>query len=136
SPADPAAAPGRPEPETGHTTAPDGGQGGDGTAPDGRPAHRESTRPAPSYAAVRSGADVDPDPVPTHESPTADSDPSPPLVLPRRRRGRTLAEAERARTGTGPAADRPAPTAEETRARTARFSSFRQAVRAPTADDT
>ncbi|SCD53943.1 hypothetical protein GA0115245_10841, partial [Streptomyces sp. di188] len=60
-----------------------------------------------------------------------------PSVLPRRRRGRTLAEAERRTGGAGRAArSRPAPTAEETRARTARFSSFRQAVRTPAPDDT
>ncbi|MEU6442109.1 ATP-binding protein [Streptomyces sp. NPDC047046] len=52
-----------------------------------------------------------------------------PLVLPRRRRGETLAEAERAHSG-GVTPSRPAPTAAETRARTARFHTFRQAVRA------
>jgi hypothetical protein len=60
-------------------------------------------------------------------------------VLPRRRRGRTLADAERTWSAGRTAEPRPAPTAEETRARTARFSSFRQAVRpttaAPTGDD-
>ncbi|MEU0046073.1 ATP-binding protein [Streptomyces werraensis] len=90
--------------------------------------------PAPSYAAARSGGDVDADPVPAHAS--ADDD-APPLVLPRRRRGRTLAEAgSRAAAVSRAAESRPAPTAEETRARTARFSSFRQAVRTPTPDDT
>ncbi|GGM03023.1 histidine kinase [Streptomyces fumigatiscleroticus] len=55
-----------------------------------------------------------------------------PHGLPRRRRGRTLAEAERARSADRAAAtSRPAPTAEETKARTARFSSFRNAVRGP-----
>ncbi|MCX4620771.1 ATP-binding protein [Streptomyces albogriseolus] len=89
---------------------------------------------APSYAAARSGGDVDADPVPAHAS--ADGDAAP-LVLPRRRRGRTLAAAERrAGAGSRAAESRPAPTAEETRARTARFSSFRQAVRTPTPDDT
>ncbi|PWI09483.1 ATP-binding protein [Streptomyces sp. NWU339] len=108
-----------------------------------------------SYAAHRAGADLDPDPVPTHESPDRPTDPSPntgtgtgtgtdasapeapPLGLPRRRRGRTLAEAERTRSaGTRATTPRPtAPTAEETRARTARFSSFRQAVRATAPDD-
>ncbi|MFD8252299.1 ATP-binding protein [Streptomyces werraensis] len=90
--------------------------------------------PAPSYAAARSGGDVDADPVPAHASAADDA---PPLVLPRRRRGRTLAEAERRAAAVSRAAEsRPAPTAEETRARTARFSSFRQAVRTPTPDDT
>ncbi|MEU5460670.1 ATP-binding protein [Streptomyces althioticus] len=95
---------------------------------------RAAVLPAPSYAAARSGGDVDADPVPAHAS---GDDGAPPLVLPRRRRGRTLAEAERRAGGAGRAAEsRPAPTAEETRARTARFSSFRQAVRTPTPDDT
>ncbi|MFF5158873.1 ATP-binding protein [Streptomyces sp. NPDC000348] len=132
--------------ETGHVTARDGNTAGGtangssdgngtGTAPADRPAPSGSARPAPSYAASRAGADLDPDPVPTHESPERDTDP-PPLVLPRRRRGRTLAEAERTRPGVRDTTSRPAPTAEETKARTARFSSFRQAVRPPTPDDT
>ncbi|WP_030215941.1 sensor histidine kinase [Streptomyces sp. NRRL WC-3626] len=119
---------GRPEPETGHVTA----RGDAGQAPaDG------VTCPgsALSYAASRAGADLDPDPVPTHESAGRDSD-APPLVLPRRSRGRTLAEAERTRPSGRTGTPRPAPTAEETKARTARFSSFRQAVRPPTPDDT
>ncbi|MCX2925650.1 ATP-binding protein [Streptomyces sp. NEAU-W12] len=103
-----------------------------------------SSTPGHSYAASRAGADLDPDPVPVHESPgagkatgagadTAES----PLVLPRRRRGRTLAEAERARSQSRTASPRQAPpTAEETKARTARFTSFRQAVRATPAHDT
>ncbi|NEA38071.1 ATP-binding protein, partial [Streptomyces sp. SID11385] len=61
-------------------------------------------------------------------SPAEDSA-QPPLVLPRRRRGQTLAKAERGHSG-GATPSRPAPTAEETRARTARFHTFRQAVRA------
>ncbi|MER7487083.1 ATP-binding protein [Streptomyces sp. NPDC126497] len=130
------AAPGRPEPEAGHVTADDGaGPDGGGTAPADRPASSGDTRPALSYAAALAGTDLDPDPVPTHESPDRDSD-APPLVLPRRRRGRTLAEAERIRPGGRDTTPRPAPTAEETKARTARFSSFRQAVRPPTPDDT
>ncbi|MFF9487022.1 ATP-binding protein [Streptomyces sp. NPDC014676] len=130
--------PGRPEPETSHgsTGDSDTGIGTDaGTSPVDRPASPGSTRPAPSYAASRAGADLDPDPVPTHESPDRTAD-TPPLVLPRRRRGRTLAEAERTRPGGRGTTPRPAPTAEETKARTARFSSFRQAVRPPTPDDT
>ncbi|MFE2278805.1 ATP-binding protein [Streptomyces sp. NPDC059454] len=136
--AEAAPAAGRPEPETSHVTAHDGDNAGDdgaGTTPADRPTAPESTRPAPSYAASRAGADLDPDPVPTHESPDRGSD-GPPLVLPRRRRGRTLAEAERTRPGSRDTTPRPAPTAEETKARTARFSSFRQAVRPPTPDDT
>ncbi|MFB9462558.1 ATP-binding protein [Streptomyces cinereospinus] len=118
------------EPGTGHGTA-------YGTAPaDGGTADRATVRPAAptsSYAASRAGTDLDPDPVPAHESPDQDGD-TPPLVLPRRRRGQTLADAERTRSGSGPAAPRPTPTAEETKARTARFSSFREAVRG-TPDD-
>ncbi|MFJ3985260.1 sensor histidine kinase [Streptomyces fungicidicus] len=130
-------APDRPEPETTHATAHAGDAAPAGATPAGRPASRDDDRPAASsYAASRAGADLDPDPVPVHESPAPDGDAAP-LVLPRRRRGRTLAEAERTRSGSDrPAAPRPAPTAEETRARTARFSSFRQAVRPPTPDDT
>ncbi|MFF9220334.1 ATP-binding protein [Streptomyces viridosporus] len=118
------------EPETSHATAHE-------TAPAERATTaRDTTSPATgtaSYAASRAGADLDPDPVPTHGS--ADTGEHP-LVLPRRRRGRTLAEAERTRSGSRAAAPRPAPTAEETKARTARFSSFRQAVRATGPDGT
>ncbi|MER6623131.1 ATP-binding protein [Streptomyces sp. NPDC000931] len=127
-------APGRPEPETSHGSAGDGGAD-TGATPADRPTPPGSTRPAPSYAASRAGTDLDPDPVPTHESPDRTAD-APPLVLPRRRRGRTLAEAERTRPSGRGSTPRPAPTAEETKARTARFSSFRQAVRPPTPDDT
>ncbi|MEU3143358.1 MULTISPECIES: ATP-binding protein [unclassified Streptomyces] len=103
-----------------------------------------SSTPSHSYAASRAAADLDPDPVPTHESPGtgkatgADADTAePPLVLPRRSRGRTLAEAERARSQNRTASPRQAPSgAEETKARTARFSSFRQAVRATPAHGT
>lgn len=135
-----AAAPGRLEPETTHAAAHSGGTTtgtGAGTAPAERSASRgDGAHATVSYAASRAGSDLDPDPVPTHESPSPEGDAAP-LVLPRRRRGRTLAEAERSRSGSGsPAAPRPAPTAEETRARTARFSSFRQAVRTPTPHET
>ncbi|MFC8840685.1 ATP-binding protein [Streptomyces griseoincarnatus] len=100
-----------------------------------RPASPAAVLPAPSYAAARSGGDVDADPVPAHAAVSGDGE-APPLVLPRRRRGRTLAEAERRAGGGSRAAEsRPAPTAEETRGRVARFSSFRQAVRTPTPDD-
>ncbi|MFJ8545375.1 ATP-binding protein [Streptomyces sp. NPDC093586] len=128
----PEPAPGLPEPETSHVTARDDGDGTGVTA--GREQPRDGARPAPSYAAARAGTDLDPDPVPAHGSPDRGTD-APPLVLPRRRRGRTLADAERARSGDRVTAPRPAPTAEETRARTARFSSFRQAVRPPAPDD-
>ncbi|WP_030347320.1 ATP-binding protein [Streptomyces sp. NRRL S-1022] len=57
-----------------------------------------------------------------------------PAGLPKRRRGRTLAEAERARSApgtaaSGTAAPRTAPAPGAAKARVARFSSFRQAVR-------
>ncbi|MEF9904635.1 ATP-binding protein [Streptomyces sp. P9-A2] len=88
-----------------------------------------------SYAASRAGADgLDPDPVPAHDSAGRGTE-TPPLNLPRRRRGRTLAEAERTRdTSRADAPPMAPPTAEETKARAARFSSFRQAVRATAAE--
>ncbi|MFF7092168.1 ATP-binding protein [Streptomyces rubradiris] len=63
---------------------------------------------------------------PVHES-AAPPEPGP-AGLPKRRRGRTLAEAERARSASG-GEPRSTPTADEGKARAARFSSFRQAVR-------
>ncbi|MFB7594704.1 ATP-binding protein [Streptomyces sp. NPDC056160] len=54
--------------------------------------------------------------------------------LPKRRRGRTLADAERARSAARAPAPRPASTAEDAKARAARFGSFRQAVRPGTGD--
>ncbi|MEU0656471.1 ATP-binding protein [Streptomyces albogriseolus] len=125
-----------PEPEPRHGATDDTAAASPASPETGRPPAPApaSVLPAPSYAAARSGGDVDADPVPAHASPDGDAAP---LVLPRRRRGRTLAAAERrAGAGSRAAESRPAPTAEETRARTARFSSFRQAVRTPTPDDT
>ncbi|MEU6224729.1 ATP-binding protein [Streptomyces sp. NPDC047042] len=105
------------------------------------------SRPEQSYAAARAAAgDLDPDPVPTHESPDrAGQAPeasenhgpeAPPVGLPQRRRGRTLAEAERARGAARTDESRfsiplapPDPEPDDTRARVARFGSFRQAVR-------
>ncbi|MFG3251221.1 sensor histidine kinase [Streptomyces sp. NPDC048187] len=55
--------------------------------------------------------------------------PASPTELPKRRRGRTLAAAERARAAARTAEPRPAPSADDAKARAARFSSFRQAVR-------
>lgn len=109
----------RPEPEAGPVAA-----RGDGD-------HAAGRKTPPGSAASRAGAG----PVPAHESTGRNSD-APPLVLPRRSRGRTLAEAERSHPTGRTSTPRPAPTAEETKARTARFSSFRQAVRPPTPDDT
>ncbi|CAL9282976.1 ATP-binding protein [Streptomyces sp. SudanB182_2057] len=63
---------------------------------------------------------------PIHE-PAAPPEPGP-AGLPKRRRGRTLAEAERGRSASG-GGPRSTPTADEGKARAARFSSFRQAVR-------
>ncbi|MGP2439160.1 ATP-binding protein [Streptomyces sp. JW3] len=107
-----------------------------------------------STAAALPGPDTDA--VPRHTAPTAaDQDattgqeaadhpdaqggPALPHGLPRRRRGRTLAEAERAQLAQRPATPSAPPTREESLARVARFSSFRQAVRGahtPAADDT
>ncbi|GAA5215578.1 sensor histidine kinase [Streptomyces thinghirensis] len=80
-------------------------------------------------------ADVAPEPLPTHESADREPDPSaesaePFTGLPRRRRGRTLAAAERARATARSAEPRATPPADDAKARAARFSSFRQAVRA------
>ncbi|MGC5242737.1 ATP-binding protein [Streptomyces albogriseolus] len=125
-----------PEPEPRHGATDDTAAASPASPETGRPPAPApaSVLSAPSYAAARSGGDVDADPVPAHASPDGDAAP---LVLPRRRRGRTLAAAERrAGAGSRAAESRPTPTAEETRARTARFSSFRQAVRTPTPDDT
>jgi hypothetical protein len=93
-----------------------------------------------SYAAGRTLSDLDPDPVPTHESPdrgapadaVTDGADTLPEGLPKRRRGQALAEAERSRAraeSVAPETPRPAPSADDTLARTARFNSFRQAVR-------
>ncbi|CAM5568339.1 histidine kinase OS=Streptomyces tendae OX=1932 GN=GUR47_05515 PE=4 SV=1 [Streptomyces tendae] len=60
---------------------------------------------------------------------TTAPDPSSPTELPKRHRGRTLAAAERARAAARTAEPRPAPSADDAKARAARFSSFRQAVR-------
>ncbi|WP_329251988.1 ATP-binding protein [Streptomyces sp. NBC_01478] len=104
-------------------------------------------KPWSSYAAGRALGDLDPDPVPTHESADRGGLPEPvlgaavlnappvpstlPDGLPKRRRGQALAEAERSRARAESAAPepRPAPSADDTLARTARFNSFRRAVR-------
>ncbi|MFJ6903112.1 ATP-binding protein [Streptomyces griseoluteus] len=49
--------------------------------------------------------------------------------LPKRRRGRTLAKAERSRSASRDGTGRPAPGTDDAKARAARFSSFRNAVR-------
>ena len=109
------------------------------------PATSVRDHPWMSYAAGRTLADLDPDPVPTHESPdrgtpadaVMDAANTLPEGLPKRRRGQALAEAERARTRAEPPVPettRPAPSADDTLARTARFNSFRQAVREAATD--
>ncbi|MEV6509687.1 ATP-binding protein [Streptomyces sp. NPDC051642] len=108
------------------------------------PAASVRDHPWMSYAAGRTLADLDPDPVPTHESPdrgapadaVMDAANTLPEGLPKRRRGQALAEAERSRArAESPALEpHPAPSADDTLARTARFNSFRQAVREAATD--
>ncbi|MFJ2771871.1 ATP-binding protein [Streptomyces sp. NPDC087300] len=100
--------------------------------------------PAPAPAAeapepYETEAGVDRDPVPTHESPAEPAAPAaeaPAVIdapapggLPKRPRGRTLAAAESARARASEAAPR-SRTAADASTTAARFSSFRQAVRA------
>ncbi|MFE9998190.1 ATP-binding protein [Streptomyces avermitilis] len=103
----------------------------DATTPDASPATAPPaaapSRSLPSYAAARSPEDLDPDPVPTHES--AERGGSDTGGLPKRRRGRALAEAERGRPHATGRTEREPRTADDAKARVARFSSFRQAVR-------
>ncbi|WP_405948682.1 ATP-binding protein [Streptomyces prunicolor] len=116
------------------------------------PAPSVRDHPWMSYAAGRTLADLDPDPVPTHESPehgvladavtdvanaVTDAANELPEGLPKRRRGQALAEAERSRARAEspvPETTRPAPSADDTLARTARFNSFRRAVREAATD--
>ncbi|MFI2205076.1 ATP-binding protein [Streptomyces sp. NPDC020192] len=67
---------------------------------------------------------------PVHESAAREEGPA---GLPKRRRGRTLAEAERSRSTPRPA-EAPATGTDTGKARAARFSSFRQALRPATQD--
>ncbi|MGW5175237.1 ATP-binding protein [Streptomyces sp. NPDC004082] len=101
-------------------------------------AEQPPARPPVSYAAARAGADLDPDPLPTHESPRAGQDTGAGATggLPKRRRGRTLAAAERRAQGAHGhgRTDREMPSADDTKARVARFGSFRQAVRGTAGD--
>ncbi|MEU5595268.1 ATP-binding protein [Streptomyces sp. NPDC020298] len=101
----------------------------------------ERTRPAEPPAA---------DPTPVHEVADSDVDDradredqadqtdqdDQSATLPKRRRGRTLAAAERTRPAPGAAEPGRTPSADDAEVRAARFSSFRQAVRAPAADHT
>ncbi|MGW0817845.1 ATP-binding protein [Streptomyces viridiviolaceus] len=94
-----------------------------------RPAPAAPPRPAEPPATAHATAVEDPAPLPGHgtaERETAEA----PAGLPKRRRGRTLAAAERARAGARPAEPRATPPADDAKVRAARFSSFRQAVRA------
>ncbi|MEV5551140.1 ATP-binding protein [Streptomyces sp. NPDC052309] len=86
-------------------------------------------RAAASPAASHATAVEDPAPLPGHGSADRETD-APPAGLPRRRRGRTLAAAERARATARSAEPRATPSADDAKVRAARFSSFRQAVRA------
>ncbi|MEU3730789.1 ATP-binding protein [Streptomyces sp. NPDC033538] len=96
------------------------------------------THAAPAVGAGPAPADTDSEPLPAHESADRGADTSagapapdePDTGLPKRRRGRTLAEAERARATARSAEPRATPAADDAKVRAARFSSFRQAVRA------
>ncbi|WP_435800065.1 ATP-binding protein [Streptomyces mutabilis] len=94
-----------------------------------------STPPSPGTGSA--SGDLGPEPLPAHESAGREDGPGTPADsagpdtgLPRRRRGRTLAAAERARATARAAEPRVTPSAEDAKTRAARFSSFRQAVRA------
>ncbi|MET7456039.1 ATP-binding protein [Streptomyces sp. NPDC005574] len=109
------------------------------TAPPGpRPAAAERPRPVSPPAPREQDPARDTAPAAVTAPPVDDTHPAEPGApgeLPRRRRGRTLAAAERARAAAGDAPPRPAP-AEDIRAKAARFSSFRQAVRAAGSGET
>ncbi|GAA2585402.1 MULTISPECIES: ATP-binding protein [Streptomyces] len=111
-------------------------------APDGPP--RTPAAPAAEPAPAPVPADFEP--LPVHDladrertgdpdRPAAPDEPS--TELPKRRRGRTLAAAERARAATRADAEpRTTSPADDAKARAARFSSFRQAVRTTTGTGT
>jgi anti-sigma regulatory factor (Ser/Thr protein kinase) len=105
-------------------------QGAEGADPADEPSAAPGHRP--SYAAARASEDHDPDPVPTHGSPRADDTDT--GGLPRRRRGQALAAAERGRPHAAARPEQESRTPEDARARAARFSSFRQAVRGAVQD--
>ncbi|MFC9287340.1 ATP-binding protein [Streptomyces sp. NPDC057052] len=147
APAAPARPAPAPAPPTGHVPAPRSAPGASDRLPrrgGARPAAAPAAAPADATDAAQPVPPADhaaapaaagspaPEPLLRHESADRDGGHAPDaaaLGLPRRRRGRTLAEAERARSDSRAATPRPAPTAEETRARASRFSDFRQAVR-------
>ncbi|MGW7261838.1 ATP-binding protein [Streptomyces sp. NPDC054842] len=137
-PAPLAGSPAQDAPATAPALTPSATPAASATAPEtatgpGSPEQPTAARPPVSYAAARAGADLDPDPLPTHESPRAGQDTGASATggLPKRRRGRTLAAAERRAQGAHGhgRTDRETPSADDTRARVARFGSFRQAVR-------
>ncbi|MDQ0389649.1 signal transduction histidine kinase [Streptomyces sp. DSM 42143] len=104
--------------------------------PAGPPRTPASSTPQSPGTGSASG-DLGPEPLPAHESANREDSPGTPADsagpdtgLPRRRRGRTLAAAERARATARAAEPRATPSAEDAKTRAARFSSFRQAVRA------
>ncbi|MFG2682228.1 ATP-binding protein [Streptomyces sp. NPDC048392] len=113
-----------------------------------------AAEPAPGFEPSPVG--TAPEPLPVHgladrdrsrdrdhgwgQDPSRDRDQAPEAVpdeasagLPKRRRGRTLAAAERARAAARAPEPRATPPADDAKARAARFSSFRQAVRTTTA---
>ncbi|MET8950723.1 ATP-binding protein [Streptomyces sp. NPDC004393] len=98
--------------------------------PSGTASEPAAAEHRPSYAAARAVEDLDPDPVPTHDSPRPDTPGT--GGLPRRRRGHALAAAERAHPAAR--AEREPRTPDDAKARAARFSSFRQAVRGTAPD--
>ncbi|MFJ1967657.1 ATP-binding protein [Streptomyces sp. NPDC087903] len=107
---------------------------------DPRPAAGERPRPVPARATPEATASPARGTPPTDPpAPPADDThaaaPEAPGGLPKRSRGRTLAAAERARSAAGGAERRPA-AAEDIRAKAARFSSFREAVRAAGSEET
>ncbi|MEU6407041.1 ATP-binding protein [Streptomyces sp. NPDC046985] len=94
------------------------------------PAPSAEAGPVPADASVSASS-----PAPDRTPDGSDDDTAErPTGLPKRRRGRTLAEAEQARSAPRTPAQRAAPGSEDVKARAARFSSFRQAVRATASD--
>ncbi|MEU7423384.1 ATP-binding protein [Streptomyces sp. NPDC040750] len=109
APAEPTAEAPAPDPVPGSNAVAGTGAGDDKAAPDGAP-HAVAGPRVTESAAAEPG----------------------PAGLPRRRRGRTLAEAEQHSRAPRADATHPGPGAEGVKARAARFSSFRQAVRPST----
>ncbi|MFI0039971.1 ATP-binding protein [Streptomyces mutabilis] len=111
--------------------------GAPSTEPPAGPPRTPASSTPPSPGTGSASGDLGPEPLPAHESADREGGPGTPADsagpdtgLPRRRRGRTLAAAERARATARAAEPRATPSAEDAKTRAARFSSFRQAVRA------